>query len=354
MDVNTVTITINVDDLAATGSPDDRDKFTKLLSKSFAVKIDQVNTDAPSRFLGANITKLPQGGYTIDQMVYTPSYLTKPGSVARSQPRHHLTRATMSSKAQENERMLDDVQAKQHGHIEGQLLWLAQFTRPDISVAVFKLTQHLARPSVANWQSMRHVLRYLRGTSGYKLRCTPVTNDSVDHNVLIAYSDASFLSEKKSKSRSGSVIRLAGAAITWNTERQGPTALSTSESETIALCPTAQLVVPERRLYADIQRTNVEDMLPTVIYEDNQAVVFTANNDGFVRSGSRHMLVKYYYTRECIEEGLVTVMFMSGDVIPADMMTKILPRPRAHSLIPALFGMTHHEMQTPKVPVIAR
>jgi hypothetical protein len=114
------------------------------------------------------------------------------------------------------------------------------------------------------------------------------------------------------------------------------------------------MVVPERRLYAEILRIEHDSMPPTIIYEDNHAAIFTALNDGFVRNGSRHMQVKYHYTRELIAEGLVDVKYMSGETIPADMLTKILPRPRAHTLLPAFFGMTHHEMTQPAIRATKR
>ena len=343
---NTITICTYVDDLCITGTRADIDVFTALIAATFSVKIENVTTESPSRFLGANITKLTEGGFTLDQSVYITHMLKEAGMHDCKPAATPLDPSDTVPKAADNEPMLPSAEAKLYGHIGGQIDWIVQFTRPDGSVAASKLAQHVAAPSVNNWQSLKHFLRYLRGSIGYRIKYSPVNTDTLDtdHGVLQGYSDASFLSEKNSKSRSGCMIRLAGGAINWSTKRQGITALSTSEAETIALCKTAQMVVPERRLFAEITRSTLEAMPPTTIFEDNQAAVFTANNDGFVRSGSRHMLVKYHYTRECIADGQVRVVFMSGDAIPSDMLTKILHRPKAHALLPMFFGMTHHEM----------
>jgi hypothetical protein len=340
-----VTIATYVDDLAISGTLPEIKTFIALIEASFNVKTELVTLATPSRFLGANITKTPAGGFTLDLAVYIEHMLEEAGMQDCKPASTPLDPSDNVPKAEDDAPMLDAAQAKQYGHISGQIDWVVQFTRPDASVAASKIAQHVSNPSVSNWTSIRHVLRYLRGTSGYKILYSPSKGaDDDSHNVLTAYSDASFLSEPKSKSRSGSLITLAGGAVSWRTKKQGPTALSTSEAETVALCKTAQMVVPERRLYAEILRTPHDTMAPTVIYEDNHAAIYTALNDGFVRNGSRHMQVKYHYTRELIAEGLVDVKYMSGETIPADMLTKILARPRAHTLLPSFFGLTHHEM----------
>ena len=46
----------------------------------------------------------------------------------------------------------------------GALLYLAIFTRPDISFTVSVLARHCHRPSIRHWYAVKHVFRYLRDT----------------------------------------------------------------------------------------------------------------------------------------------------------------------------------------------
>ena len=48
------------------------------------------------------------------------------------------------------------------------LLYLVN-TRPDICYAVNQLSQAMVKPTMPFWKVGKHVLRYLRGTSGYGL-----------------------------------------------------------------------------------------------------------------------------------------------------------------------------------------
>lgn len=51
----------------------------------------------------------------------------------------------------------------------GSLIYLSTCTRPDISFAVSKLSQHCAEPTQEHWNTIKHVFRYLKGTAGHKL-----------------------------------------------------------------------------------------------------------------------------------------------------------------------------------------
>jgi hypothetical protein len=45
-------------------------------------------------------------------------------------------------------------------------------TRPDIYCAMSVLSQFMSQPRQTHWITTKHVLRYLRGTIGYRLRYT--------------------------------------------------------------------------------------------------------------------------------------------------------------------------------------
>ncbi|MBW0514988.1 hypothetical protein O181_054703 [Austropuccinia psidii MF-1] len=48
----------------------------------------------------------------------------------------------------------------------GSLEYLAQHTRPDISYTVNALSRHIAHPTDKHWVALKHLLRYLKGSSG--------------------------------------------------------------------------------------------------------------------------------------------------------------------------------------------
>ena len=63
----------------------------------------------------------------------------------------------------------DPVDPRKYREIVGSLIYLMTCTRPDLSYAVGKLSQHLSEPHQQHWVAAKYILRYLRGTSHYNL-----------------------------------------------------------------------------------------------------------------------------------------------------------------------------------------
>ena len=68
----------------------------------------------------------------------------------------------------ENATSLEVVDATVYRQLVGSLMYLVN-TRPDICYAVKQLSQAMVKPTKLYWKEGKHVLRYLRGTSGYGL-----------------------------------------------------------------------------------------------------------------------------------------------------------------------------------------
>ena len=97
----------------------------------------------------------------------------------------------------------------------GRLLYL-QATRPDITYAVNVLSQFVADPRQNHLDAAHHVLRYLKATPGQGI----LLPHGGGYN-LTAYSDSDWLGCPFSKrSRTGYVLLLGGAPISWKTKKQ--------------------------------------------------------------------------------------------------------------------------------------
>jgi len=86
-----------------------------------------------------------------------------------------------------------------------------------------------------HWEAAKWVFRYLKGTQD---QCLTWGSSS---EGLVAYTDASDTSEDLGfKLMSGYVVLLGGGAISWRSKKQPIIALSTTESEYIALTHAAK------------------------------------------------------------------------------------------------------------------
>ncbi|GKB74704.1 retrovirus-related pol polyprotein from transposon TNT 1-94, partial [Tanacetum coccineum] len=119
-------------------------------------------------------------------------------------------------------------------------------TRPDLAYTVSRLSRYTSNPSYAHWKAITRVLHYLRYSRDYGLHYDR-------HPAIIeGYSDANWISDiKDSRSTSGYVFTLGGAAISWKSSKQTVIAKSTMESEFIALdkCGEEAKWLPQSTMY---------------------------------------------------------------------------------------------------------
>ncbi|KAL4581705.1 hypothetical protein LXL04_006232 [Taraxacum kok-saghyz] len=102
-------------------------------------------------------------------------------------------------------------------------LQYATITRPDIAYAVNRVCQYMHSPTTRHWQTVKRILRYLKGTIHHCLHFTPTTATS-----LLAYSDAGWLSDKDdSRSQYGFAVFHGSNLISWTSRKQKIFAFST-------------------------------------------------------------------------------------------------------------------------------
>jgi hypothetical protein len=66
----------------------------------------------------------------------------------------------------------------------GSILYAALGTRPDITYGTSLLGRYAAQPSIIHWEAVKHLLRYLRGTSAYKLT---IYDPSLGHDSRLGH-----------------------------------------------------------------------------------------------------------------------------------------------------------------------
>ncbi|KAH8267064.1 hypothetical protein KR044_009178, partial [Drosophila immigrans] len=112
--------------------------------------------------------------------------------------------------------------------------------------------------------------------------------------------------------------------ISWNTMKQKSVAASSTEAEYMALFESAREALWLKSLINEIK---LEINGPIDIFEDNQGCISIANNPT-CHKRTKHIDIKYHFTREQIERKLICVKYISTDYQLADILTKPLPAAR--------------------------
>ena len=196
---------------------------------------------------------------------------------------------------------------------------LSTYTRPDITYAVHKLCQYNTNPSIHHMCAVKHLLRYLKGTSHYSFTYRHYSNKRP--SFVYGYSDASGASDLDDrKSTSGYVFIYNGAPISWTSRKQRPVALSTMESEYIALAEAAKEAAFLRKLII----TFGNDPAPRIHIrtDSDSALKYVKNNVN--HPWSKHIDTRHHYVREAYHNSIIDITFISSELQKADILTKPL------------------------------
>ncbi|GKB53375.1 retrovirus-related pol polyprotein from transposon TNT 1-94 [Tanacetum coccineum] len=168
-------------------------------------------------------------------------------------------------------------------------------TRPDLAYAVSRLSRYTSNPSYAHWKAITRVLHYLRYSRDYGLH--------YDRHpaVIEGYNDANWISNiKDSRSTSGYVFTLGGAAISWKSSKQTVIAKSTMESEFIALDKCGEEAEWLRQFVEDIPRWPKPVTAISILSNPNNYDLLKFKHMGLNDSGRNHKAYRFKMKSESI------------------------------------------------------
>ena len=110
-----------------------------------------------------------------------------------------------------------------------------------------------------------------------------------------------------------------GAAVSWGSKMQEVVALSSTESEYMAIGHAIQEGLNLKMLQKEMGIDEEED--GTLLLVDNQSAIKLAINPVFHKR-SKHIAIRYHFIRERIEMGEVNLEYVRTLAMAADQLTK--------------------------------
>lgn len=310
-------VLIYVDDIITAYEDDD---MASLLEENLRKDFDISSLGHISYYLGCQIERDLNGDFFINQNVYIKRIIEQSGMKdAKPSP---IPLDTGYYKISDENKLENNFFYQK---IIGQLLYLSVNSRPDISASVSILSRKVNSPTKTDWNELMRVLRYLKGTGNLKLR---LSNNRINEE-LIGYSDADWAEDRiDRKSNSGFIFKFNGGTISWACRKQQCVAMSSCESEFIALCEASQETVWLRKLLDDMHEIQNE---PTVLHEDNQSCIQWAENPKF-SNRTKHIDTKIYFVCGVGKNREMTLTYCPTSEMIADLLTKPLNRIRLQKL----------------------
>ena len=286
-------------------------------------------------FLGIRIKKRKDGSIHLSQPQLIDSIIQdlhlQPGSNSKATP---SVTSTLLHKDTDG----PDMQPEFHYRsVIGKLNFLEKSTRPDISVSVHQCARFSEAPKKSHAEAVKRIGRYLLATRDKGLIIQPNEPRQFD-----CWVDADFAGNWRqadahndpmtAKSRSGWIVRFAGAPITWASKMQTITAMSTTEAEYIALSTSLREVIPLMGLLTEARAHGVliDDLPPKVhctVFEDNSGALELARLPK-IRPRTKHINQSYHHFREHVERKDILVEATPTEQQLADILTKPLAEHR--------------------------
>ena len=215
--------------------------------------------------------------------------------------------------------------------VVGMLMYLASNSRPDITSAVHQCARFSHCTKRSHEKAVKRIVRYLQGTKDKGLIIKPTQNLQID-----LYADADFAGLWNSeddqdptcvKSRSGYILTIGKVPLVWKSKLQTEIALSTMESEYIALSLAMRELVGMRALFDEVKemldlpgetQTNLSR-----VFEDNEACLRLASSTmPKLTPRSKHIAVKYHWFWEKLEPLNIVILSIDTKSQLADIFTK--------------------------------
>nr|GEW23010.1 retrovirus-related Pol polyprotein from transposon TNT 1-94 [Tanacetum cinerariifolium] len=209
---------------------------------------------------------------------------------------------------------------------------------PDLVFVVCMCARYQASPTKKHLEALKWVFRYLRGTINWGLWYLKYID-----MALTAYADADHPGcQDTRRSTSGSAQFLKDKLVSWSSKKQRSTAISTTETEYIAMSGCCAQI-----LWMRSQLTDYGFAFNKIsMYCDNRSAIALCCNNVY-HSRSKHIDIRCHFIREQVEKGVVELFFVMTDYQLADIFTKALPRERFEFLLPRL-GMKSMSSKTLK------
>ncbi|GJX73513.1 retrovirus-related pol polyprotein from transposon TNT 1-94 [Tanacetum coccineum] len=305
-----VILCLYVDDMLTIGSNDKMIKSTKDMLKSKFVMKDMGLADV---ILGIKIIRT-HNGLVLSQAHYVDKILN-----TYNAGNSGLARTPIDTNMHLSKNRGVGVAQLEYSRIIGMLMYLMTGTRPYLAYDVSRLSRYTSNPSDAHWKAITRLLHYLRYSRDYGLYYDRYPA------VIEGYSDANWISDiKDSRSTSGYVFTLGGAAISWKSSKQTVIAKSTMESEFIALDKCGEEAEWLRQFVEDIPRWP-KPVIAISIYCDSQSAIGRAHSIMY-NGKSRYIRCRHNSIQQLLSTRVISVDYVKSKDNIADPLTKGLSR----------------------------
>ena len=216
----------------------------------------------------------------------------------------------------------------------GSINFPAVITCPDVALSASRLATFLSNPSPAHTAAADQTITYLNGTKTLAIEYSaPTLGD--EQRIFFCASDAAFADDRETrKSTSGYLYKLFGGPADWHSMKQKTVTTSSTEAELLALTYATKETIWWRRFFKHIGFNPGHEL--TVHCDNLQTIRLLTKENQKLATKLRHVDIHQHWLRQEVQAGRIRVNWLPTNEMPADGLTKALPRQRHEQFIKQL------------------
>jgi hypothetical protein len=232
----------------------------------------------------------------------------------------------------------DPERTKIYQELVGSLAFISNMCRPDVSKPHSILSQFLINPGPKHLSESIRCWRYLAKTATLALEASgdptqlygahvhdPSSDEIQYEPEFVAASDAAFADHSLTRrSSQGFLFKLFGMSVDWKASLQRTVTKSTTEAELMALSAAASELAWWKRFFKGIGYEPEEE--PILLCDNMQTVSAVTKQAERLNTKLKHVDIHNHWIRQEIQAGNLIVQWQSTNSMPADGLTKSLPR----------------------------
>ena len=205
-----------------------------------------------------------------------------------------------------------------------------------MAYSIKDLARSIQQPSIRDQKELKHVIRYLAGTTTYKFSIRPtikLTAHDLTPIDLNIYVDSDWAGcHQTRKSTSGFLTQFLGTTIHFGSRTQAVVALSSAEAEFYGIGTGTQEGLYIRNFLLEAlsnRKINIK------IHTDSTAGKSMATRQG-VSKRAKHIELKFMFIQQLVQDGIIGIHTVPSMDNLADMLTKYTTR---EVLLSPLYGV---------------
>jgi hypothetical protein len=200
--------------------------------------------------------------------------------------------------------------------VVAKLLYVSKRGRLDIQLAIAFLCTRVSCSTEKDWQKLKRVLEYLKGTLDEFL-----TLGADNITMMKTWVDASYAVHNDMKSHTGGVVSFGRGAIMSKSSKQKLNTKSSTEAELVGASDYLPYPIWMKK-FLEAQGYVLKE---NVFFQDNQSTIrFEKNGRKSCGPNSRHIDIRYFFIKDRLGLEDVDVRYCPTEQMLADFFTKPL------------------------------